>query len=90
SYLRAHSQINQNMTLLVRQLAPGAQGLPLQIYCFTATTAWVAYEDIQSDILDHLIAIMHLFQLRQFQEPSSWDAALAIGNYPGEKAELPQ
>jgi len=90
SYLRAHSQINQNMTLLVRQLAPGAQGLPLQIYCFTTTTAWVAYEDIQSDIIDHLIAIMPLFQLRQFQEPSSWDTALAIGNYPGEKAELPQ
>jgi len=82
SYLRAHSQINQNMTLLVRQLAPGAQGLPLEIYCFTATTAWAAYEDIQSDIFDHLIAIMPSFHLRQFQEESTWSAALAIEKYP--------
>ena len=58
SYLRAHPQINENMTLLVRQLAPGAQGLPLEIYCFTATTAWAAYEDVQSDIFDHLMAIL--------------------------------
>jgi miniconductance mechanosensitive channel len=85
SYLRAHPQINENMTLLVRQLAPGAQGLPLEIYCFTATTAWAAYEDVQSDIFDHLMAILSAFHLRQFQEPSGWDYALAIEKYPGEK-----
>jgi miniconductance mechanosensitive channel len=73
SYLRAHPQINADMTLIVRQLAPGAQGLPLEIYCFTATTAWVAYEGIQSDIFDHLIAILPSFQLRLFQEPSGSD-----------------
>jgi len=89
SYLRSHPQINNNMTLLVRQLAPGAQGVPLEIYCFTATTAWATYEDIQSDIFDHLIALLPAFNLRQFQEPSSWDSALAIGNYPREKSELP-
>ena len=86
SYLRAHPQINENMTLLVRQLAPGAQGLPLEIYCFTATTAWAAYEDVQSDIFDHLMAILPAFHLRQFQEPSGWDYALAIEKYLGEKS----
>ncbi len=90
SYLRAHPQINENMTLLVRQLAPGAQGLPLQIYCFTSTTAWAAYEAIQSDIFDHLIAIMPAFHLSQFQEPSSWDSALAIGNLPRDDSKLPE
>jgi miniconductance mechanosensitive channel len=90
SYLRAHPQINEDMTLLVRQMAPGAQGLPLQIYCFTATTAWAAYEAIQSDIFDHLIAILPAFHLRQFQEPSSWDTALAFGNPPSDVSKLPE
>ncbi len=87
SYLRAHSQINQNMTLLVRQLAPGAQGLPLEIYCFTATTAWSEYEDIQSDIFDHLIAILPSFHLRQFQEESNLEAALAVDQRNRESSE---
>lgn len=81
SYLRAHSQINENMTLIVRQLAPGAQGLPLEVYCFTATTAWVAYEGIQSDIFDHLIAILPSFHLRLFQEPSGNDVAHAVEEF---------
>jgi len=72
-YLRANPRIAQDMTLIVRQLAPTAQGLPLEIYCFTATTAWVDYEDIQSDIFDHLLAIMPEFHLRPFQEPSGSD-----------------
>ena len=61
------------MTLLVRQLAPGSQGLPLEIYCFTSDTRWAVYEDIQSDIFDHLIAILPEFGLRVFQEPSGGD-----------------
>lgn len=61
------------MTLLVRQLSPGSQGLPLEIYCFANDTSWVAYEDIQSDIFDHLIAILPEFALRVFQEPSGND-----------------
>ena len=77
-YLRQHPRIHQGMTILVRQMQPGATGLPLEIYCFTNTTAWLAYEDIQSDIFDHLLAILPRFGLRVFQEPSGSDIA-ALG-----------
>lgn len=72
-YLRSHPGIHQNMTLIVRQLAPTADGLPLEIYCFTNTVAWVQYESIQSDIFDHLLAILPEFGLRVFQHPSGAD-----------------
>ena len=72
-YLRANSHIAKDMTLIVRQLDPTPQGLPVEIYCFTNTTAWSAYEDIQSDIFDHLLAILPEFGLRPFQEPSGLD-----------------
>lgn len=73
AYLRARTDIADGMTLIVRQLAPTPQGLPLEIYCFTGTTAWSDYEDIQSDIFDHLLAILPAFHLRPFQEPSGRD-----------------
>lgn len=72
-YLRSHPGINQDMTLIVRQLSPTADGLPLEIYCFTNTVAWVAYESIQSDIFDHLLAIIPEFGLRVFQHPGGAD-----------------
>jgi miniconductance mechanosensitive channel len=72
-YLRAHPGVHQSMTLMVRQLGPTADGLPLEIYCFTDTVAWVRYEGIQSDIFDHLIAIIPEFGLRVFQNPSGVD-----------------
>jgi len=72
-YLRNHPGIHQNMTLLVRQLSPGEAGLPLELYCFTNTTGWNAYEAIQSDIFDHLLAIVPEFYLRVFQKPSGSD-----------------
>lgn len=72
-YLRHNPQIRQDMTLLVRQLAPTATGLPLELYCFTATTAWADYERIQADIFDHLLAILPEFGLRVFQYPSGAD-----------------
>ncbi len=73
SYLKNHPQIHRNMTLLVRQLDPTPQGLPIEIYCFTTTTDWNAYEDIQSDIIDHLFAVAPDFGLRAFQNPSGQD-----------------
>ena len=73
NYLRQHQGIRQDMTLLVRQMAPLADGLPLELYCFTNTTAWVAYEAIQSDIFDHMLAILPEFGLRVFQHPSGAD-----------------
>lgn len=73
AYVRAHPQIHQNMTILVRQLQPGPEGLPLEIYCFTKTIAWNDYEAIQSDIFDHLFALLPEFGLSVFQNPSGAD-----------------
>ena len=73
NYLKNHPRIRKDMTLIVRQLAPGPEGLPLEIYCFTTTTAWAEYEDIQSDIFDHLLAIVPEFGLRLYQKPAGSD-----------------
>lgn len=73
AYLEAHPTIARNMTLLVRQLQPTPEGLPIEIYCFTATTAWAEYEGVQSDIFDHLYAVLPEFGLRVFQAPSGLD-----------------
>ncbi len=75
AYLRGHPKINPDMTLLVRQNPPGPQGLPIEIYCFTKSTDWVAYEDAQSDIFDHLLSILPEFGLRLFQNPAGSDVA---------------
>ena len=72
-YLRKHKMLNQDMTLMVRQLAMTSDGLPLEVYCFTSTTVWPEYEGIQSDIFDHLLAILPEFGLRVFQHPSGVD-----------------
>lgn len=73
AYINNHPRIHEGMTRMVRQLSPGAQGLPLEIYCFTNTTVWSEYEAIQSDIFDHLYSIMADFGLRVFQTPSGND-----------------
>ena len=73
SYLRNHPMIHSGMTLLVRQLAPTDKGLPIEIYVFSKDKDWVNYEDIQSDIFDHLLAVLHEFDLRAFQSPSGSD-----------------
>lgn len=72
-YLKQHPGIDQNQTVMVRQLQPTSEGLPLEIYAFTNTIAWVKYEAIQSDIFDHLIAIIGEFDLRVYQAPSGQD-----------------
>jgi len=76
AYLRARPDVSDDMLMIVRQLAPSELGLPLQIYAFTKTTAWVQYEGIQADIFDHLIAILPEFGLRLFQRPTGYDAGL--------------
>ena len=72
-YLRNHPKIHQERTLLVRQLAPTAHGLPIEIYVFSNDTRWVEYEGIQSDIFDHVMSIIPEFGLRLFQNPSGAD-----------------
>ena len=73
SYLKSHPQIRQDMTVMVRQLAIEDRGVPLEIYCFTNTTAWVAYESIQADIFDHLLSSTAFFGLEIFQQPTGKD-----------------
>jgi len=73
AYLKNHPQINQEMTLLVRQLAPTPNGLPVEIYCFSGDQEWAAYESIQADIFDHILAVLPEFDLRTFQNPSGSD-----------------
>lgn len=72
-YLRNHPRIRKDMTLMVRQLEPGAQGLPVEIYCFTNTVVWLEYESIQSDIFDHIFAVIGEFGLRVYQAPTGND-----------------
>ncbi len=76
AYLRAHKQIHQDMTFLVRQLQPTDKGLPLEIYVFTTDTRWAVYEGIQADIFDHLITVVPEFGLSVYQAPSSSDMRL--------------
>lgn len=78
-YLRNHPKIRKDMTMMVRQLAPDAQGLPLEIYCFTNTVVWLEYEGIQSDIFDHIFAIVGEFGLRVYQAPTGNDVR-SLGN----------
>jgi miniconductance mechanosensitive channel len=73
AYLRHHPMIGTNMTLMVRQLAPGQHGLPLEIYAFCKDKVWANYEAIQSDIFDHLLAIAGEFDLKIYQYPSGSD-----------------
>ncbi|MFW6243925.1 MAG: mechanosensitive ion channel family protein [Desulfovibrionales bacterium] len=74
AYLRTHPLIRQDLTLLVRQLQPGADsGLPLEIYAFAADTRWDAYEAIQADIFDHILAVIPEFGLRAYQRDALSD-----------------
>ncbi|MCW9012798.1 MAG: mechanosensitive ion channel family protein [Gammaproteobacteria bacterium] len=73
TYLRENPNIHQKMTLMVRQLEPSAEGLPIEIYAFTNTTSWVEYENIQSDIFDHVFAILPAFDLCAHEAPTGND-----------------
>lgn len=72
-YLREAKGVNQNMTIMVRQLAPTSQGLPMEIYCFSNDIRWVYYEGIMADIFDHLLTIVPEFGLEIFEEPTGAD-----------------
>ena len=78
AYLRNHPQVNQDLTLLVRQLEPTPHGLPIQIYIFSKEKRWVPYEDIQSDLFDHFLAVLPEFDLQAFQEPAGKDFAKLV------------
>ncbi|MDN3650207.1 mechanosensitive ion channel [Reinekea marina] len=73
NYLQNHPCIHKDMTLMVRQLAPTSEGLPIQIYAFTNTTSWGEYENIQADIFDHIFAALPAFDLRIHESPTGND-----------------
>ena len=89
AYLKDHPRVSdKGFMLMARQLAPTPQGVPLELYCFAATTEWPIYEAIQSDIFDHILAIIPEFGLRVFQEPTGLDITTALkaheeGGAPG-------
>lgn len=80
NYLKLHPHINQNMSMLVRQQDSDEHGIPIEIYCFTNTTKWAEYENIQSDIFDHLIASVSFFDLVIFQSPAGKDFRVLVAD----------
>ena len=72
-YLRHHPKVSQEMIMTVRQLQPTAQGMPVELYFFSADTAWLKYEHLQAEVFDHVLAIMHTFDLKVFQSPTGLD-----------------
>ena len=71
AYLRNNKNIHNDMTFLVRQLSPTEKGLPIEIYVFSNNTNWIEYEEIQSDIFDHLLSVLSEFELQIYQYPSA-------------------
>lgn len=88
-WLKANDRIHQGMTLIVRQLAPGPSGLPLEIYAFTRSTAWSEYEQIMADLFDFLLAAVHEFDLRLFQSPTGQDVRAMATMQRGADSAVP-
>lgn len=82
AYLKANQHIHQDMTHMVRHLSPGADGIPIEVYAFTNNTAWLAYENIQADIFDHIFAVLPEFGLRIYQSPTGHDIIQLGKNLP--------
>ena len=72
-YLRTHPKVNQNLTLMIRQLQPIAEGMPIELYFFSDGTEWIPYERLQAEVFDHLLATVHQFGLKVFQSPTGLD-----------------
>ncbi len=79
-YLRNNEHINRSMPLVVRQMSPSEVGVPVEIYCFTKTKEWNAYEGITADIFDHIFAVTHYFELTIFENPSGRDLKSVLKN----------
>jgi len=79
-YLKNHPKVHKGMTQMVRQLQPTENGLPIEIYIFTDNIAWVNYEAVQSDIFDHILAVIPEFYLRIYQGPTGHDLRSIIIN----------
>lgn len=78
NYLREHPRTHKELMIMVSQMQPTSEGLPLEIYCFSNTTVWPEYEQIQGEIFDHILAVIPEFGLRIFQRPSGNDLSTTI------------
>ena len=72
-YLRHNPKVSQELTMLVRQLQPTAQGMPIELYFFSASTEWLKYENLQGEVFDHVLAMLQYFDLKVFQSPTGLD-----------------
>lgn len=79
-YLRNHPKVSQDMIMTVRQLQPTSEGLPIELYFFSADTRWLKYEHLQAEVFDHVLAILHTFDLKVFQSPTGLDIKKMSGN----------
>ncbi len=86
-YLKELEPIREDMTFLVRQLAPSTEGVPLEIYCFSGEQRWKHYEAIMGDIFDHLMAVVREFDLRVYQQPGAADLRSLIEQSTAQSAE---
>ncbi|MCO7515854.1 mechanosensitive ion channel family protein [Pseudomonas guariconensis] len=87
AYLKNHPDVHPNMTCMVRQMQATAEGVPLEIYCFTRTTVWAEYERIQGDIFDYLLAVLPEFGLSLYQQPSGNDMRVGLAARPQASAQ---
>lgn len=73
NYLNNHPKVNKDLMIMVRQMQPASEGMPLEIYCFSDTPDWIPYEALQSEIFEHVMAMVQEFNLRIFQRPAGTD-----------------
>lgn len=87
AYLKQHNELRQDMLMIVRMMEPESQGIPVEVYCFSANTAWVEYERIQGDVFDHLLAILPELSLQLYQAPSGADFVYGLRGAERPEAE---
>lgn len=90
AYLKQKEGVHEDMIMMVRMMEPTAEGIPIEIYCFSSDTAWVNFEALQGDIFDHLIAILPEMGLRLYQSPAGADLSGAFSPHPPFKHDLEQ
>lgn len=87
AYLKQHNELRQDMLMIVRMMEPGSEGIPVEVYCFSANTAWVEYERIQGDVFDHLLAILPELSLQLYQAPSGADFVYGLKGMTAGRAD---
>lgn len=84
AYLKQHTELRQDLSMMVRMMEPQSEGIPVEVYCFTSITAWAEYERIQGDIFDHLLSVLPELGLRLYQSPAGADFSMVAGRLRGE------